>query len=185
MTAGPSSASLPEPFHESERLLYRRITPDDLPWLIEMRTAPAVSRYLGGSRMQNAEKLTERIKFYIDCYDKFGFGLAVMSLKETGEAIGTSGLQPLEDTGEVEVGYNMSEEHWGKGYGTECCMAWLRFGFEQAGLDRIVAVAFPENKASWRIMEKCGMRYEKTEEHYGNECVFYAIGKDEFKRLHG
>jgi len=169
---------------ESERLFYRRVTADDLEWLIAMRTPEPVARYLGGSRMQNREALTKRMPFYIECHEKFGFGMAIMGLKETGELIGTSGLQPLEDTGEIEVGYNMSEQYWGKGYGTECAMAWLRFGFEKAGLDRIVAVALPENRASWHIMEKCGMRYEKTEKHYGSECVFYAISKDEFQRLH-
>ena len=49
------------------------------------------------------------------------FGCTAMGLRSTGELIGTSGLQPLEDTGEIEVGYNMSERYWGQGYGTECC----------------------------------------------------------------
>ena len=53
-------------------------------------------------------------------------------------------------------------------------MSWL------AGLERIVAVADPDNTGSWRIMEKCGMKYEKTEPHYGMPCVFYAISRDEF-----
>jgi ribosomal-protein-alanine N-acetyltransferase len=170
----------PDAFLESGRLFYRRITPADLPWLIEMRAPEAVSRYLGGSKMQNAEALAERINFYIDCHDKFGFGMAVMGLKATGELIGTSGLQPLEDTGEIEVGYNLSERFWQQGYGYECAMAWLGFGFERCSLERIVAVAHPENVGSWRIMEKCGMRYEKTEEHYGTHCVFYAISREEF-----
>jgi ribosomal-protein-alanine N-acetyltransferase len=63
-------------------------------------------------------------------------------------------------------------------------MGWLRYGFDEKGLERIVAVAHPENVASWRIMEKCGMTYEKTEEHYGITCVFYGISAAEFRRLH-
>jgi len=181
---GRSNVLPPENLLESERLFYRPFTADDLEWLIEMRTPEPVARYLGGSRMQNRESLTKRTPFYLECHEKFGFGMCVMGLKETGELIGTSGLQPLEDTGDIEVGYNMSEQYWGKGYGTECCMAWLRFGFKEKGLDRIVAVALPDNRASWHIMEKCGMSYEKTEQHYGNECVFYAITRDEFERLH-
>lgn len=165
---------------DTNRLFYRKFTPDDLSWLIEMRSAEPVNRYLGGTKMQNPEALTKRLQFYIDCHDKFGFGNCVMGLKETGELIGSSGLQPLEDTGEIEVGYNLSEKYWRQGYGFECAYGWLKYGFEHCGLERIVAVSYPENTGSWKIMEKCGMKYEKTEPHYGTECVLYAISREDF-----
>jgi RimJ/RimL family protein N-acetyltransferase len=165
---------------ETERLMMRPITPDDLDWLIEMRTPAAVNKYLGGTKMQNPEALSKRMPFYLACQEKNGFGFSVMSLKDSGEQIGTSGLQPLEDTGDIEVGYNLSEAHWRKGLGYECARGWLKFGFETAGLDRIVAVAHPDNTGSWRIMEKCGMTYQRNEEHYGIDCVLYAITRDEF-----
>ena len=165
---------------ETERLFYRKLTTDDLPWLIEMRTPDAVSRYLGGAKMQNPESLAVRLKFYMDCYETFGFGNCAMGLKKTGELIGTSGIQPLDTTDEIEVGYTLSERFWRQGYGYECAYGWLKHGFESCGLERIVAVSYPENTGSWRIMEKCGMRYEKTEQHYGADCVFYAITRDEF-----
>ena len=156
------------------------ITPDDLDWLIELRAPAAVNRYLGGPEKQNAEALTKRMPFYLECHEKYGFGFSVMELKTTGERIGTSGLQPLEETGEIEVGYNFAEKYWRQGYGYECAMAWLKYGFETVGLDRIVAVAHPDNTGSWRIMEKCGMKYEGIETHYGFDCVYYAISRDEF-----
>ena len=168
---------------ETERLIITKMTPEDLPWLIEMRAPVAVNRYLGGLEMQNAEKLTARLPFYIACHEKFGFGFCTMALKATGELIGTSGLQPLEDTGEIEVGYNLSEKYWRQGYGYECARAWLKYGFETAKLERIIAVAHPDNTGSRRIMEKCGMLYQATEPHYGNDCVVYAISRDEFLML--
>ena len=121
---------------ETERLVMRPITQEDLPWLIEMRTPEPVNRYLGGPKMQNAEALANRMPFYIGCHEKYGYGFSVMTLKATGEQIGTSGLQPLEDTGDIEVGYNLSEKYWRQGYGYECAIAWLTYGFEKAGLDR-------------------------------------------------
>lgn len=168
---------------ETERLLFRRFTPDDLPGLIEMRSDPDVSRYLGGTRLQNPEALAKRIQFYISCYDSHGFGSCVMLWKETGEMIGSAGLQPLEDTGEIEVGYNMIKKFWGMGVGTEAARGWLDHGFNVVGLDRIVAVAVPENRASIRIMEKLGMTYEKTEDHYGQPCVFYAVPRARYQEL--
>jgi RimJ/RimL family protein N-acetyltransferase len=167
---------------ETARLYTRKLTESDLPWLIEMRSPEPVNRYLGGTAMQNPEKLAERIKYYIGCYET-GMGQCITVLKSTNEAMGTSGLQPLEDSGEIEVGYNFSEKFWGQGYGTEICMGWLKFGFEDCGLERIVAVAHPDNTGSWRVMEKCGMRFEKAEQHYGIDCVLYAIDRDEFLRL--
>ncbi|MBP9663095.1 MAG: GNAT family N-acetyltransferase [Pyrinomonadaceae bacterium] len=165
---------------ETERLIFRKFTDDDLPWLIEMRSPEAVNRYLGGTAMQNSEALAKRIKYYMECHEKFGFGFSVMINKATGERMGTAGLQPLEDTGEIEVGYNMSERFWRQGYGYETAMGWLKFGFEKCRLQRIVAVADPDNTGSWRIMEKCGMQYERTEPHYGMECVVYAISREQF-----
>ena len=165
---------------ETERLIIRKFTPADLPRLIEMRSDPEVNIYLGGTRMQDAEAITKRIQFYIGCYDKYGFGMCAMIWKPSGEMIGWSGLQPLDGTDEIEVGYGMIKEFWRRGIGFEAAKAWLDFGFNEKNLERIVAVAYPENKGSWRIMEKLGMRYEKTEAHYGADCKFYAISKDEF-----
>jgi ribosomal-protein-alanine N-acetyltransferase len=168
---------------ETDRLLIRELTRDDLSWLIENRSDPEVNKYLGGTRLQNPDAIAKRLEFYFDCYEKFGFGMSAMILKETGERIGCSGLQPLGDTGEIEVGYSLAKEHWRKGLGFECARAWLEHGFNNCGLERIVAVAVPENTGSRRIMEKLGMKYEKTEEHYGQPCVFYAVSKEEFSKL--
>ncbi len=167
---------------ETERLLLRKFTPVDLAKLIELRSDDEVIKYLGGKTLQNPEAIEKRLQFYIDCYEKHGFGMMGMIWKETGEMFGWSGLQPLEETGEIEVGYGMIKDFWGKGIGFECAKAWLDYGFNVAKLDRIVAVASPENTGSWRIMEKCGMSREKTETHYGMECVFYGISKEEYFR---
>lgn len=168
---------------ETERLIVRQFVPDDLDKLIELRSDDEVIRFLGGRRLQNPEAIEKRLQFYIGCYAKYGFGMSAMIWKETGEMFGWSGLQPLDDVTEIEIGYGMTKEFWGKGIGYECARAWLEYGFEKANLERIVAVASPENTGSWRIMEKCGMKYEKTEMHYGMECVFYAISKTEFDKL--
>lgn len=165
---------------ETERLLIRKFTFDDLEKLIELRSDFEVIKYIGGRRLQSPEAIEKRLHFYIDCYAKYGYGMCAMIWKETGEMIGWCGIQPLEATGETEVGYGMIKEYWGRGIGFECAKAWLEYGFTHTNAERIVAVAAPENTGSWRIMEKCGMKYEKTDVHYGSECVFYAISKDEF-----
>lgn len=158
----------------------RKFTPDDVPVIVELRADAEVSKYLGGMRMQNAEAVAKRMQFYIDCYEKYGFGMCAMIWKETGEMIGWSGLQPLQETGKIEVGYGMAKKFWRRGIGFEAAKAWLEFGFAKKNLERIVAIAQPENTGSWRIMEKLGMRFEGIETHYGLECRLYSITKEEF-----
>jgi ribosomal-protein-alanine N-acetyltransferase len=166
---------------ETKRLLHRQFTPADLERLIEMRVEPEVMKYLGGEEMQNPAALEKRLEFYISGYAQ-RIGMHGVIWKESGEMIGWSGLQLLEDTEEIEVGYGMIKEFWGKGIGYETARFWLRYGFEQIGLERIVAVADKENIGSWKIMEKLGMKYEKDVGRYGMNCVFYGISKDEFKK---
>lgn len=165
---------------ETDRLIIRQYTRDDLDELIEMRSDPEVYKYLGGLERQNPVEITKRFEFYLSCYEKFGFGMSAMVLKENGETIGGSGLQPLEDTGEIEVGYSLKKNYWRQGIGFECAYAWLKYGFETAGLERIVAVCDQNNIGSWRIMEKCGMTFEGMRSSYGMECKFYAISREEF-----
>jgi ribosomal-protein-alanine N-acetyltransferase len=167
---------------ETERLFIRPFTDDDLERLIEMRSDPEVYQYLGGIEMQNPEAITDRMKVYMAAQEKYGFSASAAIWKETGETIGWGGLMPLEDSGEIEVGYGFIKEYWGMGLASELARAWLKYGFETAGLERIVAIAIPGNTGSTRVMEKLGMKYEKKAVHYGNDCVFYAITRDEFIR---
>ena len=163
----------------------RSITREDLPVLLRFRADPEVSRYLGGPEMSTPEFIEKRMEFYLDCYARYGFGMCALLRKDDGEMIGWSGIQPLEDSGQIEVGYGFDRPFWGKGYATEAAAAFLRYGFETAGLARIVAVAAPENTASRHVMEKLGMRYERTAHHYNTDCVLYAITREEFTPLPG
>jgi len=93
---------------------------------------------------------------------------------------GWGGLQHFNDGDEIEVGYAFAPEYWRRGLATELASAWLRFGFTELGLTRIIAVADIANAGSRRVMEKIGMRYEKDIEHYGHACVYYAVSRQEF-----
>jgi ribosomal-protein-alanine N-acetyltransferase len=98
--------------------------------------------------------------------------------RASGRVIGACGLQLLEDGPEVELGYRLGRASRGHGYATEAARVWLEYGFETLGLDRIVAVAWPENTASWRVMEKCGMRLVGPGHHYGHETVLYELTRE-------
>lgn len=158
---------------------------DDLEWLISHRANADVAQFLGGLLKQTPEFVEKRMRFYMKCFEEFGFSMCVTSLLETGWPIGVSGLQPLENTGEIEVGYAFDKDHWGKGLATECGIGWLRYGFTEAGLERIVAVCDPENTGSRRVMEKLGMSYEDAAFSYGFPVVRYGVSRADFEERFG
>jgi ribosomal-protein-alanine N-acetyltransferase len=170
---------------ETERLILRPFTWDDLPELLRLRSDADVVRYLGGTATQTPEFTEQRLRFYMDCRERYGFSMSPAIRKSDGVFVGWGGLQPLEESGEIEVGYGFDTPYWGHGYATELAAAWLRYGFEEARLARIIAVAVPENIASRHVMEKLGMRYEKNAMHYGHDCVLYAISRDDFMPREG
>ena len=108
--------------------------------------------------------------------------LYAIRLKQTGRLIGII-LSFDEKDGACEIGYGIGSEHWNRGYATEAAERFIRFCFEEKGLCRVTASFFPENEASRRVMEKCGMRYErfseKELEYLGAErdLVYYKIDK--------
>lgn len=165
---------------ETERLALRRFRLDDLDKFVRLLADPEVIRYIGD---HSREKIEQRLRYFISLYEPHGFGMWAVMHKDTGAMIGWCGLVFLDETPEVEVGYGVARDFWGKGLMTEAARAALRYGFERAGLERIVAVAMPDNLASRRIMEKLGMRYEKNVFHYGHDLVYYAVARDEFRAM--
>jgi len=104
-----------------------------------------------------------------------GFGLWAVELKQSGELIGDCGLYLVQGVGpDVEVAYHFGKEWWGQGYATEAASACLGYGFKECGLSEIIAICFPEHKASRRVMEKSGMRYVGPARYYDLDLVKYV-----------
>jgi RimJ/RimL family protein N-acetyltransferase len=87
------------------------------------------------------------------------------------EIIGWAGLGYLRELDETEVAYMIDQAFWGKGYATEAALAALRFGFEEVKLDHIIALVHPDNLASRRVIDKCGMAYVDTLCLWGMELL--------------
>jgi ribosomal-protein-alanine N-acetyltransferase len=82
--------------------------------------------------------------------------------------VGVAGLLLVEGTGpDVEAAYLFRRDRWGRGLATEALREVLRIGHRRVGLERIVALAYPENEASRRVMEKAGMRADGSTTAYG------------------
>jgi RimJ/RimL family protein N-acetyltransferase len=113
-------------------------------------------------------------------WDQHGFGRWATIERESNKLIGWCGLSYLESTEDVEIGYGIAKSYWGKGLASEAAAAVIKWGFEDLGLNHIVAVAWPENAASRRVMDRLGMTYVKIASHYRTEVVYYAISREEY-----
>ena len=155
----------------TERLVLRPPTLDDLPaWHAIYVDAEEV--WYGAPRASLDEN-RKKLERQITQFEEHGFGMCAVEL--AGETIGAAGLQHLEGGPEIEVGYRFLKEHWGHGYATECARASIAYGFDELGLERIVAVALESNVASRRVLEKCGLHEVGLTHVYGLEHVKYEI----------
>jgi len=128
-----------------------------------------------GAPRSSFEENRAKLERQMAHFEEHGYGMCTVELG--GESIGAAGLQHLEGGPEVEVGYRFLKEHWGQGYATEAARASIDFGFDEIGLERIVAVALETNVASRRVLEKSGLREIGLTHVYGLEHVKYEIDR--------
>ena len=78
---------------------------------------------------------------------------------------------------ETEIAWIFGRRYWGRGYATESARACLRYGLDELGIERIIAIIFPDNLPSIRVAEKLGMVSEGRGWYYGHEMLCYVVGK--------
>jgi ribosomal-protein-alanine N-acetyltransferase len=115
-------------------------------------------------------------------WDELAYGVWAVTDKATGGLLGQCGLRFLPEINEVEVLYLLARAHWGQGLASEAAQAALAYGFDQVGLQRIIALTKPENTASRRVMEKLGMQYEKNLHIFNLQAVYYAMTRQAWAR---
>ncbi|KAA3602050.1 MAG: N-acetyltransferase [Calditrichaeota bacterium] len=143
---------------ETERLRLRKFLPKDSLGFFHLNNDPKVLEFTGDSPFASENKALKFIQNY-DHYQKFRFGRWSVILKENQKSIGFCGLKFTEELNEIDLGFRFFQEHWNKGFATESSKAVLDFAFLELKLERIVARAMPENKASIRVIEKLGMNF--------------------------
>jgi [ribosomal protein S5]-alanine N-acetyltransferase len=148
---------------------------DDWLLLRPIATDPQVMRYISAGKPWPDERIREFVGRQVAHFDRLGYCLWKLLHKQTSEMIGFCGLQPLDGTAETEIGWWLARAWWGQGLATETASAALLDGFERARLEKIVAIAMAENRASIHVMEKLGMTYERDMIHRGFEVVLFAV----------
>ena len=169
---------------ETPRLILREMTDDDFSALHLILSDPETMRYY--PQPYDEAGVRRWIAWCRDSYEKHGFGLWAVVLKETGEFIGDCGisLQPIHGQWLPEIGYHIRKDHWRKGYASEAAAACIRLAFERFGYPRVYSYMNAGNVPSYRTAIKNGMSLvdEYDDAHHGRLCV-YAISREEWENL--
>jgi RimJ/RimL family protein N-acetyltransferase len=181
---------------QTERLLFRQFTSDDADLLIELDGNPAVMRYLSGGEATAPDTVRERdLPSVLAGYRRWGgdFGLFAAHEQDSGAFIGWFCLRPERDgpLDEVELGYRLRQQAWGRGYATEGARALLRRAFTELDVRLVWGETMVSNRPSQKVMEKVGMTVSATlptpddmQAVEGAELggLRYEIGKDAWEQ---
>jgi RimJ/RimL family protein N-acetyltransferase len=157
------------------RLLLRTFRRDDLPLYAALNADPEVVRYLGGIPLtrQHSDNIAGWAQ---QCYAEEGLGLLAVERHEDGAFLGMCGLHHQRSyPDDVEVGWRLAREHWGRGYATEAATAWLDHAFVVLGLPRVISITDPPNVRSLAVMHRLGMVFDHEAEVEDEGVLFQAV----------
>ena len=146
---------------ETERLILRRLTPDDAAFILELVNEPAWLEFIGDKNVHSLDDARDYIlKGPVEMYERLGFGLYLVQLKQ-GTAIGMCGLIKRPSLDDVDIGFALLSRFSGQGYAYEAAAAVMDYGKNVLGINRIVAITNPANQSSIKLLEKLGLQFEK------------------------
>ena len=151
---------------ETERLVLRQFTVDDVDNLVALDADPEVMHFITGGKATPRDVIEhDHLPWFLGYYergDRYGFWAAIE--KSTGAFLGWFHFRPAEGypSDEPELGYRLRRSAWGKGYATEGSRALIRKGFTELGVRRVMAETMAVNTASRRVMAKAGLTLVRT-----------------------
>ena len=164
---------------ETQRLLLRHLTPDDLEDLFAFYSDPDVIKYIPDAP-RTREETREELEWFLNGHPKSPeLGLWATILKETDQFIGRCGLIPwtIDGEHEVEVAFALAKPYWGQGLATEVAQALVHYGFEHLSLSRLICVIDHDNQASINVATKTGMKFEREAKDEYGPFLIYSMSK--------
>jgi [ribosomal protein S5]-alanine N-acetyltransferase len=163
---------------ETPRTVCERMRMSDVPELLGLLRDPRVAETLWPEiGIPTEQDVIDGTADKERHWERHGFGLWVQRDRDTGELVGRGGLQWTHVAGEdeVEAGWAVVPERWGRGLATELAQASVETAFGALGLRDIVAFALPDNVASRRVMQKTGFAFDQEIVYAGLPHVLYRL----------
>jgi RimJ/RimL family protein N-acetyltransferase len=147
---------------ETERLILRQFTVDDAEFVFELVNEPGWIQNIGDRGVRTIDDARQFIADKLAAsYERFGFGLYLVELKETGAPAGMCGLVKRDSLEDVDIGFAFLEKFQSKGYAFESAAGVMDYAQKTLGLKRIAAIVAPHNQGSIKLLEKLGLRFER------------------------
>ena len=147
---------------DTDRLLLRRFNVDDAPFILTLLNEPSFLRYIGDKKVRNLEDARQYIlNGPVASYERNGFGLYLVELRESYTPIGMCGFLKREELPDPDIGFAFLPEFWSKGFAFEAAAAVLEDARERLNLQRILAITSLDNEASIKLLERLGFRFER------------------------
>lgn len=144
---------------ETDRLTLRRLTLDDAALILQLLNEPPFLRHIGDRGVHTLADARAYIEHgLLASYERLGFGLFLVELKDTGLPIGICGLLKRPALCAVDLGYALLERYWGQGYAFEAAQAVTLGARSVFGLERLAAVVNPDNQPSISLLKKLGFQ---------------------------
>lgn len=148
---------------ETPRLYLRKMTLTDAEFIIQLLNEPAYILFIGDRGVRTHEEARTYLReTIITSYEKNGFGLYLVELKDDATPIGCCGLINRDGLPDVDIGYAFLSAHRHQGYATEAAEVVMAYGKNRVGLQRIVGITAVDNQGSIKVLEKVGLRFEKN-----------------------
>jgi RimJ/RimL family protein N-acetyltransferase len=167
----------------TQRLRLVPLAASDAPGLHHLFNQRPVRRYLWDDSPVSEQTVAGLIEASARSFAGARYGFWRIALHALPDAlIGFAGLRETPEMGGVELLYGLEASYWGRGLATEAAGAVLRYAFDVAGLPEVVAGADPPNVASFRVMERLGMRADGEVTAGGRPTRRYRLGRAELAR---
>lgn len=147
---------------ETARLTLRKLSLDDAPFILRLVNEPSWLEFIGDKGVRNLDDARRYLREGpLGMYERYGFGLYMTQVKQSGAQIGMCGLIKRDQLPDVDIGFALFPQFWGRGYAHEAAAGVLEHGRRAFGLERIVAITSPHNDASIKVLERIGLRFER------------------------
>lgn len=172
---------------ETERLILRRTSNEDIDEFFFIELNPKLREYLGPTKLGN-NLIKNREYFDETKYENKDFYRWTIVKKEDNKVLGTIYLNIHDEKAKTAgIDYWIREDEWGHGYITEASKRILEFAFDTLDLNRIESCGAKDNPGTWKVMGKLGLKYEGTRKqamfyYYGGiqDLVLYGLTKEEY-----
>ena len=148
---------------ETERLLLREFTVDDAEFILTLLNEPSFLRYIGDKKVRNLDDARQYIlNGPVASYERHGFGLNCVELRESHTPIGMCGLLKRDELPDPDIGFALLPDFWNKGFAFEAAEAVLKDALERLQIQRILAITSLDNDASINLLQRLGFSFEKV-----------------------